>query len=1670
MSAPARHSRADTLVELIERQAADRPDCVAVVAGTRQATYAEVDAAANRLAHFLGANGIGLEDRVGICLHRGVDLAVALLAVWKAGAAYVPLDPAHPADRTSWVLAETGARLVLTQDSLAELVRPTGSRAVCLDSGDGFAQYPDVAPKVLGSPDNAAYVIYTSGSTGRPKGVVVTQGGIGNRVAWTIRRHALSHADRVLQKTSMSFDAAGWEIFGPLAAGGAVVMAPRGAERDPEALVRAVADHDITILQLVPSVLRLLVEEPALRECRSLRLVFSAGEPLHAELCRRLTDQIGVEVWNTYGPTECAIDVTAGRVDPEQSAGPIPIGRPIDHTRILVLDGSGEPVPIGVPGELHAGGAGVARGYLNRPDLTADRFVPDPYGPPGSRLYRTGDLVRWREDGALEYLGRLDHQVKVNGVRVEPGEIEAALAAHADIRGAVVDAFEDIGVKRLVAYVRTDRPVPPEDLRAFLRRTLPEPMIPAVFVPVEAFPLTTSGKVDRKALPAPDAWARAGGPSYVEPRTSAERVVAGVWAELLGADRVGATDDFFQLGGSSLLVTRLANLLRTRSGVDISVPDLFAALTVEAQALLVERDRSVVPPIVPLNRCGPQPLSYGQRRQWFLERLAPGSPEWVTPVLLRLPGRFTVETVRSGLEALAARHDVLRTRYVTDAGDPRQIIDPVGPVELRVIDADGDDLAVAFGEEFARGFDLERGPVWRALLARTSGAEHVVLLTVHHVACDGWSSVLLDRELRELCAARDEGRPARLADIPVRYVDFAAWQRERLTEDAIEKDLRYWRQALADLTPLELPTDRQRPAQRDHGGAIVRFDIPHHLGPALAELGRAHRTSPFVTLLAAFATLLSRYSGQDDLAVGTPVLGRDRPEVDGVVGFFLNFLVVRCDLAGAPTFAQLLDRVGEQTAAALAHQEIPFDRLVDEFQSARDLSRTPLYQATFSLHDEELAETATHEGDLNTVLDAWRIAKTDLTLFVRRDAAERLTGALEYSTALFEEATVRRIGKHFVALLEAVVADPHAPVAGIDLVDHADRAVLVRPAAAATGTVQRCVHELFSDQVARAPGAVALACDGVELSYGELDARANRLARYLRSLGVGPGGLVGVCLPRGLDLVPALLGVLKSGAGYLPLDPEAPADRLRFITADAGAAVVVTDSVLADRFAVDFDGSLVLLDRDAPAIDRLDPGNLPRTARPDDLIYTIYTSGSTGRPKGVCLDHANVVRLFDTTRRQFSFGTEDVWTLFHSYAFDFSVWELWGALLHGGKLVVVPRDVVRSPAEFAGLLVEHGVTVLNQTPSAFRGLVALARDGDPRLDDLALRVVIFGGEKLETGELRPWVQRFGLDRPQLVNMYGITETTVHTTYHRIEARDVAPGAGSPIGLPLDDLTVTLLDPYGGLVPIGVPGEIHVGGPGVARGYLNRPELTAQRFVPDPFGVPGSRLYRSGDLGRLRVDGTLEFLGRADDQVKIRGYRIELGEIEAVVAAQPGVKEAVVVLREDKPGDKRLVAYIVAGTAAEHADLRTAVAASLPDYMVPAAFVHLDRIPLTVNGKLDRGALPAPDRDAIGAGTDVVAARTPTERRIAEMWGEMFGVEVGVLHNFFGLGGDSLLAVRLASRLQEEFEVDLGVRVIFERPTVAQLAEAIEERIQAEIAALSDSAVLAASHAMGEKQA
>ncbi|MQY03032.1 non-ribosomal peptide synthetase [Actinomadura macrotermitis] len=1642
---------ATTLPALVAAQTARTPGAVAVAAGDRTLSYAELDAEAGRLAHRLAALGAGPETVVALAVPRSADLIVALLAVLRTGAAYLPVDPEHPAARIAAMLADARPVAVLGTAATAAALPP--GAIVLDDPGERalLASLPADPPDPRTRPGHPAYVIYTSGSTGTPKGVVVSHQGIVNRLLWMQDAYRLGPEDRILQKTPPGFDVSVWEFFWPLVAGARLVMARPGGHRDPAYLAATIVAENVTTVHFVPSMLALFLEEPASAGCTGLRRVICSGEALPADLVNRFHERLpGVPLHNLYGPTEASVDVTSWECPPGPVAS-VPIGRPIWNTRLYVLDALLCPVPPGVVGELYLAGTGLARGYLNRAALTGDRFVACPFGAPGERMYRTGDLARWNTAGEVEYLGRADGQVKIRGVRIETGEIEAVLAAHPSVGSVAVVAREDRpGQRRLIAYaVPAGTGIDGAALREFTAARLPEALVPAAVVALDALPVTLNGKLDRAALPAPDFDALSTGR---DPRTPLEEVVCGLFAEVLGLERVGADDGFFDLGGDSLLAMRLIARIQAVLDAELPIRVLFGAPTPAGVARRLG-SAAVRPALTAGERPAEVPLSFGQARMWFLNRFAEGAAVYNMPMALRLTGELDPGALREALADVADRHETLRTVFPEADGAPRLRIlsGKEGHPELVVVPASEETLPRLLSAEASHPFDLAAEPPLRVRLFALAEDEHVLSLVVHHIAADGWSMGVLTRDLSAAYTARCEGRAPGWAPLPVQYADYTLWQRAVLgneddPDSLIGEQLAHWRKALEGLpAELALPADRPRPPVASHRGGTVPVRIAADTHVRLAELARREKTTLFMVVQAGVALLLSRLGAGEDIPLGTPVAGRGDAALDDLVGFFVNTLVLRTDLSGDPTFTELLARVRETDLAAYAHQDIPFERLVEELHPERSLARHPLFQVMLTFQNTH-QETAWDLPGLTVGrarAGGGATAKFDLsfTLGERFEdgAPAGLGGVLDYAADLFDRETALALAERLVLLLDAVAGDPglrasHAPVL---LPGEHEKAIRTWNDTAVP-VADRTMTDLFADRAAAHPGDVAVEHEGAVTTYAELDAAANRLARTLAGHGARPGRTVAVALPRSTELVVALLAVLKTGAAYLPVDPGYPAARVEYLLADAAPAVVV--STAAAGLPGDPAGRILLDDHETATALAAQPPTPPATGpAPGDPAYVIYTSGSTGTPKGVLIPHRNVVALLETAAAAYDLGREDVWTLFHSCAFDFSVWEIWGALLLGGRLVVVPHHVSRSPGEFADLLARTGTTVLSQTPSAFHQLMGADQERPGR--DYALRYVFFGGEALEPARLRPWYAAHPDDAPVLVNMYGITETTVHVTHLRLDQAAAAAGTGSVIGGPLPNTRTYVLDSALRPVPPGVVGELYVAGAGLARGYLNRAALTAGRFVACPFGAPGERMYRTGDLARWTAGGGLVFAGRADDQVKIRGFRIEPGEIEAVLTAHPAVAGAAVAVREDRPGRRTLVAYAVPRAGCDPAALRAHAAERLPDHMVPAVVVLLPELPLTGNGKLDRAALPAPDFDALSTGRD---PRTPREELLCGLFAEVLGLErVGADDGFFDLGGDSLLAMRLAARIRAETGAGLNVRALFAAPTPAALATALD---------------------------
>lgn len=1629
----------ETYIKRFEEQARRTPEAVAVRFRGTELTYAELDRRANQLGRHLQTSGVGPDVLVGVCLDRSPDLIVALLAAWKAGGAYLPLDPAYPKDRLTYMLADSRAPVLLTQIKFLSDFGCQDVRVICLDDPhekNRIERCCADAPQNTACPDNLAYVIYTSGSTGRPKGVEVTHRSLLNHNLATARAYELTPGDAVLQFTPLSFDISVEEIFPSLLSGCAVVLRTDEAVSSVAHFVEFVRQERITVMNLPTAYWHELVEYWQTSPIpETVRLIVIGGEKASEEAFRRWRERAGdaVTLINTYGPTETTVIATLYRAGVESRS--LPIGRPIANTQIYILDAQLQPVPVGVAGELYIGGTGLARGYLNRPDLTAERFIMNPFVPE-ARLYKTGDCARYRPDGNIEFVGRADQQVKIRGFRIEPGEIETVLRAHPAVKDAVVLAREDApGKKKLVAYFVPRKSAAPRvgDLLHHLKRTLPPFMVPSTFVQMEAMPLTPGGKIDRRALPKPGDARPELEQRFVAPRTPLEEVLAGIWGEVLGLNRVGVYDNFFDLGGHSLLAMQVITRIRDNLQTEVPLASLFAMPTIAMLAehlTEVSRESQPVLPVEVVSKGTRLPLTAAQRRIWFLDNFDPQQASYNLPTVFRLKGKLDLSALQRALTQLAGRHQALRAVFPAEDGQPLQLICEPNEVKLPLFDlrdapeAERENRAAEIARQEARRSYILANPMLRTALIRLADEEHLLLLTMHDIAADWRSVEILASELVVIYGAVAGEREPELSPLSQQYSEVVL--EGRLAPEEEMEQLDYWKRQL-DGAPalLDLPADFQRPAHQSDEGARVYVSLDKNGADNIARLAEEEGCAPFMVLLAAFQTVLSRYTGTTDIVVGSTVSNRHGQAMENIIGHFENLIAYRTDLSGKPTFRELLGRVRHVSLGAFAHGLLPFERLLEELQPARNASYTPVFQVMFECQDA-LREQAAGGLVFNPVEVNNCTSKLDLTLRLERNA-NGFHGRIEYNTALFTASRMARMAEHFNTLLAAACKQPDARISELPLMTEKEAfQVLVEWNRTERDYPRNAnLAQLFEAQVQRSPDAIALICGNDRFTYRDINIRANRLARFLRNRGVGPEVLVGVCTERNCAMIVGILGVLKAGGAYVPLDPAYPKDRLAFILEDAKAPVLLTQSSLRGLCASP-ERQVVCLDSDWTAIEAESPENLSTSVQPGNLAYVIYTSGSTGRPKGVALEHRSAVAFVHWAKGVFTSEQLNGVLASTSICFDLSIFELFVTLSAGGK-VVLAENALALP----GLPAANEVTMINTVPSAIRELLRVK--GVPA----SVQVVNLAGEPLATGLVNQIYEQTSVRK--VYDLYGPTETT---TYSTCTLRQ--PNEPATIGRPLDNEQVCLLDSHLQAVPIGIPGELYIGGDGLARGYLNRPELTAEKFVANPL-KPGARLYRTGDLARWREDGNLEFLGRIDHQVKIRGFRMELGEIETVLRQHSGLREVVVVAREDEPGDKRLVAYVVADATMSPTtdDLRRAIKQKLPEYMIPSAFVFLEAMPLTPNGKVDRKALPAPEQDRQSSSAEFVAPRDAIEARLAEIWCEVLRVkEVSVHDNFFELGGHSLMAIQIISRIREAFKVELPLFSLFDAPTIAMLASGL----------------------------
>jgi len=1672
--------------QLFEAQVELTPDAVAVSFYDDYLTYNQLNRKANQLAHHLSTLGVGPDVLVGICMERSLEMVIGLLGVLKAGGAYLPLDPTYPAERLAFMLEDAQAPVLLTQQRLKEVLPAHRAASVYLDSDwDTIAQEDDT--NLIGNvqPRHLAYVIYTSGSTGRPKGVMIPHQGLVNYLSWCTQAYAAADGQGTLVHSPLGFDLTVTSLFSPLLVGQKAILLPE--DKGTEALHEALDNNsDVTLVKITPAHLKLLSQTLPIGNAAKARTLVIGGEALLAEdVSFWRTYAPATRLINEYGPTETVVGCSIYEVPATASlSGPISIGRPIANTQLYILDEHRQPVPINVPGELYIGGAGIARGYLNRPELTAERFIPHPWSTePNARLYKTGDLARYRADGNIEFLGRLDHQVKIRGFRIELGEIETVLELHSAVRKAIVVAHEaSPGDTRLVAYIRPKegQAVTEEDLQTYVGDHVPNYMIPSAIIELDAFPLTANGKIDRRALPAPDYTRRS--KQITASRTPTEEIIAQTWSKVLSVPYISIDDDFFALGGHSLLAMRVIASLRTDFSVELPLRSFFDAPTVAQLAQLIDQQQSstTLPSMLPMIELASReqyrlptnststaqlderlteeaiilPASLNQQSLWLVDQMEQESAAYNLSTLLRLHTHLEMEALQQSIQALVERHETLRTNFMLHDEQLMQVIAPTMKVAMTVVDLQEQleeqrdtEMKCLISHEIQQRFDLARGPLLRATVFHLGAEEHVLLLVLHHVVSDGWSEGILCQDLSAFYDAFTIGRPTALPALPIQYADFALWQREHWQQERVGKQLDYWKEHLAGVPPvLELPGDRSRPTVSTHKGSIYTFALSASTTQRLKNFSKQESVTLYTALMTAFTALLHRYTGQDDLVLGTVTAGRNQQETHDLIGYFVNTLVLRSDLSGNPTVRELLERVRETVLAAQAHQEVSFEQLVKELQPERSLSFAPLIQVLLTL-----------DPPLPTISSSWELTslgletgstKFDLALALA-ERPDGLLGSVEYSTDLFEEATIARMMRHWQILLEAMIANPAQPLSQLPLLTQAEQEqLLVDWQAPQVPLTQMSLPRLIEEQVARTPDAVALVFENQELTYHDLNSRANQLAHHIQALGVGPEVIVGMCVERSIAMIVSLLAILKAGGVYVPMDPAYPRERLAFIMDDTHMPVLLTQQHLVHQFPQQ-KLQLVCLDTDEALIAQHSIDDPINEVEGEQSAYVIYTSGSTGQPKGVLVSHAVLTTHCQIITDAFDLQADDRVLQFSAITFDPSLEQVLAPLLVGARIVLRGPDVW-SPAELRDKAKMYGLTVAN-LPTAYWHHVAQDWASVPQASlPTSLRLVIPGGDKLVAEALSLWRQT-ELHSVRLLNAYGPTETTIATTLYDIDCWSEATLAADtvPIGRPLPNRKLYILDHAGNLVPVGVVGELNIGGPLLARGYLNRPELTAERFVADPFSNDlNARMYRTGDLVRYRTDGIIEFVGRADQQVKIRGFRIELGEIEATLIQHPDVSEVVVLAREGASGDKALIAYVVADQRKklEVSVLRSYLKERLPEYMLPAAFVPMDALPLLPTGKINRNALPTPELKKLVEEDSYVAPKLLVHQQLAQIWEELLDVRpIGIKDNFFYLGGHSLLAARLVDRMKHVFGKSIALSTLFSGPTIEQLAEALHQQ-------------------------
>jgi amino acid adenylation domain-containing protein len=1645
--------------DLIEIQVRKNPENIALIDEKRQVTYRELDDLSNQLAIYLQKQGILPDECVGVCIDRSCEMIIGILGILKAGAAYVPLEPRYPVDRIAFMAEDANVRYILCQSNKLEFLSHISRVKICFDLESEKISRESGLPQKVTTPANLCYVIYTSGSTGQPKGVMIEHHSLVNLALAQAKYYSLTDQDRLLQFISLSFDAAGEEIYPALITGAALILPAVDFDFSAKPFIEYCEKTKITVLHFPVALWHQLVnevEKSMLTLPSELRLTVVGGESpsitwlkaWNAACCRtRLSHEF--EFVNAYGPTETTISALNYKISSTEaengSMRVIPVGRPISNLKVYVLDQYQQLVPLGIPGELYIGGEGVARGYINQPALNEVVFIENPYTP-GKIIYRTGDIVKYLPNGNIEFIGRVDQQVKIRGYRVELQEIEKSLLTIPGILDATLDIRQFDSGTHIVGYI-----VPGvsglnnEFLRSMLSEKLPGYMIPSVFISLDQIPKTPTGKIDRRSLPDPEFSELS--TEYTGPRNPIEEVLVSIWEVILGRTGIGIHGNFFELGGHSLLATQLASRIRDTFEIEIPLKDIFANPTISdlagvIKSIKITSETLQIPPLVAQPRSDEIPLSYSQQRLWFLDQLSPGNLFYNIPIVLKLKGKIDLAIFSWSLNQIVRRHEVLRTTYKTINGKPIQVVHQVIQVDMPMVDVSDQNTPAELStldemvqNEISIPFDLSKGPLLRTKMIKIAESEFIFICTMHHIITDAWSVAIMVKEMVQLydvfLTTQSEAEALSiLPALPIQYADYSIWQRNWLQGDELEKQLKYWTQQLEAMPRiLDLPTDHPRPAMQSSKGGSISFTFPADLTIKIKQLSRNSGVTLYITLLAGFQALLNRYCSQDDILVGTPVANRNHVEIEKLIGFFVNTLVIRASFSEKPSFRDHLKRVRHTALDAFSHQDFPFELLVEALQPERDLSHTPIFQAAFSLQTVSMPELAIQNVEISPYVVSDNNAKFDLTL-VMEEQSDHLSGTLEYNADLFEENTIVGMMRHFEVLFEGIVANPDEAISNLPILSPAEINLILDEwnRTEMPAPVDRCAHELFEDWVEIYPEATALLFQGRQVTYLELDHLSNQLAHFLRKLGVGPEVLVGISTERSVEMMVGVLGIMKAGGAYLPLDPSYPSDRLTFMLEDSQIRILLSQSHISGHLP-EHQAKIINLDTDWDDISRESVTKQATGVNPGTLAYMIYTSGSTGRPKGTMLMHRGLSNLTAAQREVFNIRKGSRILQFSPYSFDASVWETFMALANGATLCLLPQDILSSGLDLARALADLKVTNMTLPPSVLRVL--------PETQLPEMETVIAAGEACTPELVAKWAPG-----RKFYNAYGPTETTVCATMFLCDEKDPLP---PPIGRPIANAKVYILDRNLQPVPIGVPGELHISGVSLARGYWNRPDVTAEKFIDNPF-LPGTRLYKTGDLVKYRYDGNIEFLGRVDQQVKVRGFRIELGEIENVINNHPDIRESVVIAAGRDLQEKKLVGYIVIEDSRPVSinELKLFMRQTLPEYMIPSAFVVMDVFPLSPSGKVDRHALPEPESTRL-LDIKYTPPRNEQEEIMVKICAELLHLErVGVFDNFFDLGGHSLLATQFIARLRDEFLIEIPLRSLFENPTVDRLSSFITQ--------------------------